>query len=234
MGRKKKKLKNKEIDGEESKKGSRLSPETQNSVFAISCFVLVVLTILSFIDKGGRAGDLFNNFSHILFGWGFFIIPIAFLLLGISFLKFYSRESKAPSILGVGIFVLAVLGIFFIIGNDQIFQNRVSQSGYLGVIFGYPLLNLFGFASSLIILLAAIFISFLVLMDIPLHRLIFKEKEENEEETEENLNEDNLVIKHGGNGVKQAFEAKAIKMEKGNGPSFTKATEGEEEEEPEF
>ena len=234
MGRKKKKLKNKEIDGEESKKGSRLSPETQNSVFAISCFVLVVLTILSFIDKGGRAGDLFNNFSHILFGWGFFIIPIAFLLLGISFFKFYARESKTPSILGVGIFVLAVLGIFFIVGNDQIFQNRVSQSGYLGVIFGYPLLSFFGFASSLIILLAAIFISFLVSMDIPLHRLIFKDDEEGEDGIKGELKEDELVIKHGGNGIKSAFEVKAIKMDKKSESPSAKATEGEDEEEPEF
>ncbi len=231
MVRKKKKLK-KDADDEKLKKGSRVSPETQNSIFAVVSFVLAVLTVLSFTGKGGWAGDLFNNFSHTLFGWGFFIIPIAFLLLGISFLKFYSRESKAPSILGVGIFVLAVLGIFFIIGNDQIFQNRVNQSGYLGVIFGYPLLSLFGFASSLIILLAAIFISFLVSMDIPLHRLIFKEKEE--DETEGYLNEDNLVIKHGGNGVKPDFEAKAIKMEKRSDPSFAKATEGEDEEEPEF
>lgn len=233
MGRKKKKLK-KDAEDEKLKKGSRVSSETQNSVFAVSCFVLAVLTVLSFLGRGGRAGDLFNNFSHTLFGWGFFIIPIAFLLLGISFLKFYSRESKTPSILGVGIFVLAILGIFFIVGNDQIFQDRVNQSGYLGVILGYPLLNLFGFASSLIILLAAIFISFLVSMDIPLHRLIFKGKEENEEETDRDLKEDELIIRQGGNGVKPVFEAKAIKMEKRNGPSNARATEGEEDEEPEF
>lgn len=228
MGRKKKKSKNKEIEEGEFKKASRVSPETQNSVFAISCFVLVVLTVLSFLGRGGRAGDLFNNFSHTLFGWGFFIIPIAFLLLGISFLKFYARESKAPSILGVGIFVLAVLGIFFIVGNEQVFQARLNQSGYLGVILGFPLLGLFGFVSSLIILLAVIFISFLVSMDISLQRLIFKEDEEGD------LKEDELVIKHGGNGVRPAFEAKTIKMEK---PSYAKASEGTaegEEEEPEF
>ncbi|TSC91236.1 MAG: putative cell division FtsK/SpoIIIE [Parcubacteria group bacterium Gr01-1014_2] len=233
MGRKKKKLK-KDSDDEKPKKGSRVSSETQNSVFAVSCFAISVLTVLSFLGHGGRAGDLFNNSSHTLFGWGFFIIPIAFLLLGVSFLRFYSRESKTPSTLGVGIFVLAILGIFFIVGNDQIFQDRVSQSGYLGVILGYPLLNLFGFASSLIILLAAIFISFLVSMDIPLHRLIFKEKEENEEGAGRDLKEDELIIRQGGSGVKPVFEAKAIKMEKRNDPSNARATEGEEDEEPEF
>ena len=113
MARKKKKLKSKENEEENRKKGSRVSPETQNSIFSVASFALVVLTVLSFLGRGGRGGDMFNNFSHTLFGWGFFIIPIAFLLLGISFLKFYSRESKAPSILGVGIFVLGGFGVFF-------------------------------------------------------------------------------------------------------------------------
>jgi DNA segregation ATPase FtsK/SpoIIIE, S-DNA-T family len=232
MVRKKKKFKSRETEEEILKKGSRVSLETKNSIFAIVSFALMVLTILSFVGKGGRAGDLFNNFSRTLFGWGFFIIPIAFLLLGISFLKFYSRESGAPSILGVGIFVLAVLGAFFIVGNDLVFQERVGQSGYLGVILGYPLFSLFGFVSSLIILLAAIFISFLVLMDIPLHRLIFKNTEEGEEDGQ-SLKEDELVIKHAGNGVKPAFEAKAIKMDK-NSPVFAKDEDDEEEEEAEF
>ncbi|MEK7659038.1 MAG: DNA translocase FtsK 4TM domain-containing protein [Patescibacteria group bacterium] len=225
MARKKKKQKNTDED-EKPKKGSGVSPETQNSIFAVVSFVLAVLVVLSFSGKGGIAGDKFSNFSHILFGWGFFIIPIAFLLLGISFLKFYSRESRAPSLLGVGIFVLAVLGVFFIVGNDGLFKNRIEQGGYLGVVFGYPLLNFFGFVSSLVILLGAIFISFLVSMDIPLHRLIFKEKEEDEEDGQE-FNEDELVIKHGGNGVKPVFEAKPIKMEKA---SFAKTSTSEDEE----
>ncbi|MBI4117349.1 MAG: DNA translocase FtsK 4TM domain-containing protein [Parcubacteria group bacterium] len=232
MPRKKKKLKYKDLEDEKPKRGSGVSPETQNSIFAVLSLVLAVLAVLSFSGKGGLAGDKFSDFSHILFGWGFFIIPIAFLLLGVSFLKFYSRESRTPSLLGVGIFVLAVLGVFFIVGNDQLVKDRIDQGGYLGVIFGYPLLNFFGFTSSLVILLAAIFISFLVSMDIPLHRLIFKEKEEDEENGQE-INKDELVIRHGGNGVKPVFEAKPIgdilKYPNIEKSSFAKTAEGEDD-----
>ena len=234
MGRKKKKKKNREDEDEKSKKGSRVSPETQNSIFAISSFVLAVLSVLSFVGKGGQAGDRFSDFSHVLFGWGFFIIPIAFLLLGVSFLKFYSRETRLPSVLGVGIFVLAILAIFFVVGNDSDFPDRVAQGGYLGVIFGYPLLNLFGFTSSIVILLAAIFISFLVSMDIPLHRLIFKkdaDEEDGEDDEDEEIDEKELIIKHGGNGVRPVFEAKPIKMEK---KASAARGDDEEESEPEF
>ena len=228
MARKKKKQKNREDEDEKPKKGSRVSPETKNSIFAIASFVLSVLAVLSFSGKGGIVGDKFSGLSHILFGWGFFIIPIAFLLLGVSFFKFYSRESRLPSVLGVGIFVLAVLGVFFLIGDGNIFQDRVEQGGYLGVILGYPLLNLFGFTSSLVILFAAVFISFLVSMDIPLHSLIFKKVGGDEDGGE--IGEEELVIKHAGNGLKPAFETKPIKSEKA---SFAKATESEEDE-PEF
>ncbi len=232
MARKKKKLK-KDDEDEKNKKGSRVSPETQNSIFAVVTFALAVLAVLSFVGKGGQAGDQFSYFSHILFGWGFFIIPIAFLLLGISFLKFYSRETRLPSLAGIGIFVLAILAIFFIVGSDQVLQDRISQGGYLGVLFGYPLLNFFGFTSSIIILLVMIFISFLVSMDIPLHHLIFKDEDE---EAEEDLKEDELVIKHAGNGVKPVFEARTIKMEKPSSATVPadRQEATEEEDEPEF
>ena len=236
MAKKKKKLKNREDEDEKPKRGAGVSPETQNSIFAVISFILAVLAVLSFSGKGGLAGDKFNVFSHILFGWGFFIIPIAFLLLGVSFLKFYSRESKAPPLLGVGLFVLAILGVFFIIGQDQFLQDRIEQGGYLGVVFGYPLLNFFGFTSSLVILLGLIFISFLVSMDIPLHRLIFKDKKEDEEDGRE-FNEDELVIKHAGNGLKPVFEAKPIsdtsKYRNIEKASFAKAS-GDEEDDQEF
>lgn len=231
MGRKKKKHKNRKEDDERPEKGSRVSPETKNSIFSVASFVLAVLTVLSFVGKGGRVGDQFSDFSHVLFGWGFFIIPIAFLILGVSFLKFYSRETRLPSVLGVGIFVLAILAIFFIVGNGQEFQARVDQGGYLGVIFGYPLLNLFGFTSSVIILAAAIFISFLVSMDIPLHHLIFRKDAEDDDKEEEREKE--LVIKHAGNGVRPAFEAKAIKAETKSDSSSAKTAQ-DEENEPEF
>lgn len=230
MARKTKKIKGKlREEDEKPKKGSRVSPETQNSIFTIVSFVLAILSVLSFTGKAGIIGDKFSNFSHILFGWGFFIIPIAFILLGISFLKFYARENRTPSILGIGIFVLAVLGIFFIVGAENQFNNRVAQGGYLGVIFGYPLLNLFGFISSLIILFAAIVISFLVSMDIPLHRLIFKEEEESEEEEKEEI-EGGLIIKHAG-AEKPVFESRPIKPEVK--PAVDRSSE-DEDEEPEF
>ena len=180
MARKTKRVSRKEKPEVERK--PLVSPETKNSIWAIAAFALAVLSVLSFAGLGGRAGALFTDLSHALFGWGFSIIPVAFLLLAVSFLKSYTRESSLPSILGISVFVLAILGSFFIIGNDSIFSERIGQGGYLGVILGYPLLNLFGFTSSIVVLLAAVFISFLVSMDIPLHRLFFKEKTDEDEE----------------------------------------------------
>ena len=227
MVRKTKKVSRKEKSEVEIK--PLVSPETKNSIWAIAAFALAVLSVLSFAGLGGRAGALFTDLSHALFGWGFFIIPVAFLLMAVSFLKSYSRESSLPSILGISAFVLAILGSFFIIGNDAVLSERIGQGGYLGVIFGYPLLNLFGFTSSIVILLAAVFISFLVSMDIPLHQLLFKEKTDEEEDED---SDEKLVIKHGGNGLKPGFEAKAIKSEAK--PVSARSQADDEEDEPEF
>lgn len=183
-----------------------ISQETKNGILAIINFSLAILTILSFAQKGGKAGEIFTNISQKLFGWGFFIIPVAFILLGISFLKSFSRKVYKSSFLGILFFVLGFLGILFIIG-DVNFNVRISQGGYVGVILGYPLLSFLGFISSLVVLLTTLFISILVILDIPLYRLIpSKLKSGSKMEKIENL-----IIKRGQQEIPvPVFEAKKI------------------------
>ena len=67
-------------------KGFDINQETKNSIWGIISISLAILSALSFMGQAGRAGELFDNVSRSLFGWGFFIIPLAFLFLGFSFI----------------------------------------------------------------------------------------------------------------------------------------------------
>lgn len=192
-----------------------ISQETKNSIWGIVSFILAVVSILSFIGKAGAAGGLFNSASRSLFGWGFFIVPVALVLLGVAFIKSISRKIYASALLGTALFALAFLGIFFIMGRNDAMDARLLQGGYLGVILGYPLLKLVGFWASLIILVAALFISVLLTLNVPLYQLTLKgDKEEKEKPM------DNIVIK--GNEpaperpaplLKPALQAKPAKAE---------------------
>ena len=154
-----------------------ISQETKNSIWGIVSFILAVLVVLSFIGKAGWAGEGFNIFARSLFGWGFFIIPIALMLLGVSFIKSISRRIYFSAVFGTLLFVLAILATFYIFGHGN-FDTRLAQGGYLGVILGFPLLASVGFGASLIILLATVVIAILVALNISVYGLIAKNKEE--------------------------------------------------------
>ncbi len=180
--------KNKEIEEEKPKKRGRpskedrpptfdLGQETRNSIWGIVSFSLAVLSLLSFFGKAGRAGEVFDITARSLFGWGFFIIPVAFAFLGVSFIKSLSRKVYSTAVLGTALFVLAFLGMFFIFGDGDT-SVRITQGGYLGLILGYPLLALVGFTASSIILLALAIISIIISLNISISGLFAKPPEE--------------------------------------------------------
>ena len=189
MARRKRKEKYEGKDRKERESRFDISQETKNSIWGIGSFILAVLAILSFVGKAGWAGEGFDIFARSLFGWGFFIVPVAFLLLGFAFVKSISRKIYHSAVFGTLLFVTSVLGTFYIFGNGN-FDTRLVQGGYLGVILGAPLLSSVGFGASLIILLSLIVIALLVSLNVPLYGLISKKDEE------EKL-VDNVVIKKG-------------------------------------
>src|SRR3989338_3229469 len=212
MGRQKKKEK-KVKSKEERVPRFDISQETKNSIWGIGSFILAVLSVLSFVGKAGVAGEGFNLFARSLFGWGFFIVPVAFLLLGFSFVKSISRKFYHSAVFGTLLFVGSILGTFYIFGSGN-FDIRLAQGGYLGVILGAPLLSSVGFGASLIILIALVVIALLVSLNVPLWSLLTKE------EQEEKL-VDKVVIKKGSEVVDQQKKlepkpivtAKPIKVE---------------------
>lgn len=207
------KKKEKQVKSKEDKVSKfDISQETKNSIWGIASFIVATVSILSFVGKAGWAGEGFNIFARSLFGWGFFIVPVALVLLGLSFIKSISRNIYHSAVFGTLLFVASILGTFYIFGNGN-FDARLIQGGYLGVVLGAPLLSSVGFGASLIILLALIVIALLVSLNVPLYRLISKEEEE------EKL-VDKVVIKKGSEIVDQkkpevrpAIVAKPVKTE---------------------
>ena len=123
MAKLKKKVKDKPIRSNKHKEPwFDISQETKNSILGILSFSIAVLSTLSFFDKAGRAGEVFNTVSRSLFGWGFFIIPFAFLLLGVSFVKSLSRRIYWSAVIGTSLFTLSILAVFFIFGEVDFSQ----------------------------------------------------------------------------------------------------------------
>jgi DNA segregation ATPase FtsK/SpoIIIE, S-DNA-T family len=178
-----------------------ISQETKNSIMGVLAIIMAVLSTLSFFGIAGKGGEIFNVVSRALFGWGFFIIPFAFALLGISFIKSLSRRIYWSAVIGTTLFTLSILAVFFIFSEVD-FSYRLEQGGYLGAILGYPLMLSVGFTASWVILVALLVISLLIALNVPIYRLVNKE--------EEVPLRDNIIVKRGGEIVNVEKEARAV------------------------
>ncbi len=205
---KKDKKKRKEEAEKEAKSILGLSLETKNGIWGILCLGLAVVSTLAFFNMAGAGGVLFASFAKLLFGWGLFLVPVAFAMLGVAFFKSVSRQIYTSAIFGTVLFTLTFLALFHIVGDGNL-DTRISQGGYLGLIIGFPLFKSVGFISSFVILIVSLLISVLVVLDIPIYRLIMK-KEEDEDEEEKPL-QDNVIIKRGNEIVDQKAEEKALR-----------------------
>lgn len=173
-----------------------LSQETKNGIWGVVALGLAVLSTLAFFHKAGGAGELFATVSKSLFGWGIFLVPVGLLMLAVALFKSISRKIYSSAMIGTVLFILGFLAIFNILGKGD-FATRVHQGGYLGLALGLPLFKAVGFSASFIILVILLFVSVLIALNIPVHRLFWRGGEEGEEMEEEEQLKDNVVIKRG-------------------------------------
>ncbi len=160
-----------------------LHDETKKGIVAVLFFVLALITILSAFNLAGAAGDYLYKGLSLLFGWGFFLVPLGLVLAGVAILRSLHQDIYGTSFLGVGLFVLSFLGILqmFLAGRADTGRG----GGYLGLAVAYPFLKLLGIFASYLILIALTVVALLIIFNFPLMKLfglIFGKKEKKEVE----------------------------------------------------
>jgi len=159
-----------------------ISQETRNSIYGILSFLVAIVSVLAFADLAGTAGQYINLTARTLFGWGFFIVPVAVSMLGIAFIKNLHQQIATSAVIGTILFVLSVQGAFYAFGEGMM-GERIVQGGYIGTILGHPLVIFVGFAATMIILAALVVISFMLALDMSFIGLMFWHREESDEDT---------------------------------------------------
>ena len=186
---KKTKKETKEVDGGKNDTDNmfaHLSDETKQAVFGIIFFVLAILSMLASFHKSGMVGNKIYDISARLLGVGYFLIPLLFLLLGISFLRAKKRELNWLKISGIIIFFISGLGAIGVIWTKK--------GGVIGNVISSPLIKLFDFYTSIIILIALLAISSLVIFETKLNAnsfasfvRLFRKKDNDEDANEEEV-----------------------------------------------
>jgi S-DNA-T family DNA segregation ATPase FtsK/SpoIIIE len=148
---------NKKNDDEKTKE-PLLKKETRSSVLGIVFFVLAIFFMFAPAGIAGIAGTFMYGELTKLLGFGFFLLPILFVLLGVSFMRALEHDLALRSIVGSLLFVFSGLGIFALLPGE-------ASGGFLGKMVAYPLLKLFDIYISTIFLFAFLGISLLFIFD---------------------------------------------------------------------
>lgn len=154
---------NKKSEKENNKNGvfKSVKNETKQGILAVTFFVLAAIFSLASLGKAGPVGDAVFAFLKNLLGIGYFLIPLFFFLLSVSFLKAEEREFNKLKLTGGIFFFISGLGLIDLVSKTY----WTAQGGKIGWIISTPLLKLFSFYASIIILIAILVISCLILFE---------------------------------------------------------------------
>lgn len=177
MGRKKKQPEDKKDEVSSEGIFTYLQDETIQGIIAVLFFVLATFFTLSGFARGGKVGMWSYEFLKNLFGYGYWLLPILFLILCISFFNSLKKKLALTHSIGGVLFFCSSLALLNIFTSTA---ELGGKGGIVGNLISSPLLSLFDLYASVIILFAFCIISFLIMFDIPLKlhfTSLFKKKE---------------------------------------------------------
>ncbi|HEU0080403.1 MAG TPA: hypothetical protein VFQ72_00040, partial [Candidatus Paceibacterota bacterium] len=102
---------------EKKKKGflSSMADETVQGVAAVAAFVLAIFTSLAIWGKAGVVGRwTFTGLGYLL-GVGYYLLPLIFVVLALTFLRNLHRRFESAKLYGAGLFLVSILGIIDIV-----------------------------------------------------------------------------------------------------------------------
>jgi len=208
-----------------------LKTETKHGILAVVFFVIALFLFMSAFNMGGVAGEFFYKILYYMFGVGYVLLPILFLLLGSSYIKSQTPNLGGMRIVTSILFLLSGLGIIDIATSPTPGEfGGEHAGGFIGKILSTPLVNLFDVYASIVFLGALLIISILIMFDTKPNLMRFfngifnfftgkkntteeeeegyEEEEEDEEETEDEENEDMKKVP----AVASAIKDKEIKI----------------------
>lgn len=196
----------------------RLQEETLQGIIAILFLVLAIFFLLSSFGKSGVIGRWsYDIFKTHLFGVGYYLLPVLFVILSISFFRSMQKKLALTHTIGGLLFFISALSVIEIVFP--------TSGGFVGGLISAPLLGLFDLYASIIILFAFIVISILIMFDEPLKLSSFtwfrkKEVLEKEEEAPLIISQGSIpVVSEQKQEVKNETETKDVPTKKMGGES---------------
>lgn len=179
---KKQSRKNKDTEHEERERS--ISSEALRGVIALLLAAASVFLVLAAFGIGGSVGGVLFSVLTKLFGIGYMLLPLSFILLAIVILRSFEERLGIVQFGSMGVFLTASLGLVSL--------GFPEQGGVVGVFISESLASLFGTPGAAVFLAAFLLASLVIAFDAHLGLLLAwiknlftrREREAGEEEVE--------------------------------------------------
>ncbi|MEX1014440.1 MAG: DNA translocase FtsK 4TM domain-containing protein [Candidatus Paceibacterota bacterium] len=135
-----------------------IHPEIRKTVWVIFFLAASIIFVLAAAGQAGPVGESFYNFFEKLFGVGYWLLPVASFILAFSFVSPEKERNLSLTITSALIFIISGLGLIDIYSSES--------GGTIGSIIG-GLESPLGTSASTVIMLAALVVSFLIVLNKP-------------------------------------------------------------------
>ncbi len=150
---------------EEKKPFVGMKEEVVHGIFAVCFFIIAFFFMLAPFGQGGVAGDTIYRILHNLFGLGYYLLPLIFVFLSVSYISSIEKRFPLSRILGSILFVISGLGILEVI--------EPNLGGVLGGFVGGPLVALFDTYAAIAFLIGLFVIGAFILFNTRLKKSHF-------------------------------------------------------------
>lgn len=178
MARKsKQKQRRKPQDDDEVIERTELRQETKSGIIAIIFLGFSILAILSFANLADVVGQAINSGLTSLFGWGKYVVPVFFAILGWMYWSRGTVDIRISNWVGFLLFVFSYSGLFHLTISKGEALTAIADGrggGYIGVALSYPLLSVMGPWATGVVLAGLVLISLLLWFDTSLPELTEK------------------------------------------------------------
>jgi S-DNA-T family DNA segregation ATPase FtsK/SpoIIIE len=138
-----------------------------DDVWGVALLVIAALVTLSFFGLSGPIGAGVSGTLRFLFGLWAFLVPLALVTIGLSFIGLWFTEDRGRLMAGVAAVFVASLGLFHLMTGSIALAGNVDQvqesGGAVGALTAFPLRRTIGFWGAFLVLLAAAGLGTLVL-----------------------------------------------------------------------
>ena len=170
----------------------KFKDETIQSILAIGFFIFAIFLILSAFTKAGYVGEKTFWFFELLFGVGYYLLPLSLMILGIGFFKNLDQKFSYTKIIFTLVFFIASLGLIEIGSNNS--------GGKVGIMISGPLISLIDVYASVLVLVGFIIVSLMIIFDTDLNsdalkfwKLFRSKKNEEVDEEDEDAGKKEIV-----------------------------------------